>query len=90
MDPFDQSKRISFKLQLPNSSLNYSPFTEFQYEPHIDCQTYEIKSSYADIAELEKIESLMIKKDTNKEDEPKKDVLKRMDVLFPACAKIAV
>jgi hypothetical protein len=28
---------------------------------------------YADIAELEKIESLMIKKDTNNEDEPKKD-----------------
>ena len=32
----------------------------------------------------------MIKKDTNKEDEPKKDVLRRMDILFPACAKIAV
>jgi hypothetical protein len=46
MGPFDQPKKIPLKLQLPNSNLNYSTFTEFQHEPHIDCQTYEIKSSY--------------------------------------------
>lgn len=60
MGPFDQSKQLSLKLQLPQSELSYRRYTEFRHEETVGCQSFSIDDSYDDVDDLEKIKSLKI------------------------------
>ena len=66
--PYDQNENLDLSLQLPNSNLNFSKYTEFQHEGD-QCYNYYLKA-YKQYDALEKVDAYSIASEIkDKEDE---------------------
>ena len=69
--PYDQNEKLDLKGQLPDASLNFEQYTEFQHKG--SCHKYRIGESYKSLSDLDKIDILEVdldeELDSDSEDE---------------------